>query len=90
LELSIPPEKVDSGGGVGFTNIYLWADSEAQAFERAEDLLNYYGWTLISREEANPVDFDLDYEEEVAEIIDDVRTNPRHRRFGTFHTYPPQ
>jgi hypothetical protein len=90
LELIVPPDKVDSGGGVGFTNIWLWAENEEQAFERAEELLTEYGWTLVSRHEANRVDDDFAYDDEVAEIIDAVRSNPHHRRYGRFFTYLPQ
>jgi hypothetical protein len=90
LEISIPPGTVDHGGGVGFINIYLWAKSNMEAFGGAEDLLQEYGWILISRENAHPVDLALHYEDELLELIEDVRQNHAHRRYGPFYSYKPQ
>jgi hypothetical protein len=81
----------DSGGSsasrIGFMNITTWADSKEGAGSKIERYLRSFGWHLVSIDEANIIDEDSGYGDEVTEMINSTRNNPNAIILGSFHTY---
>jgi hypothetical protein len=72
---------------VGFMNITTWADSKEAASTKIRQYLESFGWHLVSVEQADVIEEDAEYGEEVAEMIERTRSNPNAIILGTFHTY---
>jgi hypothetical protein len=72
---------------VGFMNVTTWADCKEAAGTKIRQYLESFGWKLVSIEEANVVEDEGAYGEDVADMIERTRSNPRAIILGTFHTY---
>jgi hypothetical protein len=72
---------------VGFMNITTWADCKEAAGAKIRQYLESFGWNLVLIEEANVVEDEGAYGEDVADMIERTRSNPRAIILGTFHTY---
>jgi hypothetical protein len=72
---------------IGFMNITTWADSKEAASTKIRQYLESLGWHLVSVDEANVIEEDAEYGEDVAEMIKRTRSNPNAIILGTFHTY---
>ena len=77
----------DKGAYVNFLSLARDAGEFRTKVARA---CHYYKLDLIELEECQPFaerHFERDAAEELCEVADEL-TDPRHVRFGTFHTYP--
>jgi hypothetical protein len=72
---------------VGFMNVTTWADSKEAAGTKIRQYLESFGWNLVLIEEANVVEDEGVYGEDVADMIERTRSNPNAIILGTFHTY---
>ena len=77
-----PPE-------IGFMNITTWGTSSEAVRLKIESYLRSFGWHLVSLERANLVDEQLEYGDDIAEMIERPRSNPNAIILGTFYTYKP-
>ena len=71
-----------------FTVVTTWASNIEQFEQKCILMLKSYGWTLLGVDKANPVPSDYEFNEEVADMLERTRTNPKAIIYGTFHTYP--
>lgn len=76
------------GNTRAFTNVVTWSNSTSHYESRVQEVFSEYGWTVIGFENGRPVDSDRDYDEDVAEIIVNARTNLNACMFATMHYYP--
>ena len=72
---------------IGFMNVTTWADSREAATFKIQQYLKSLDWHLVSVEEANVIEENTVYGEDVADMIDRTRNNPKAIILGTFHTY---
>jgi hypothetical protein len=72
---------------VGFMNVTAWAHSKEAAGAKIRQYLELFGWNLVSIEEANVVEDEGIYGEDVADMIERTRSNPRAIILGTFHKH---
>ena len=72
---------------IGFMNVMTWADSCDSAGAKIKQYLESFGWHLVSVEKADVVEENVVYGEDVADMIDRTRNNPKAIILGTFHTY---
>jgi len=70
-----------------FVPVTTWADSAESAEKKLSDYLKSFKWHLISVEDARRIDEREDYGDEVAEMIDRTRSNPRAIILGRFFSY---
>lgn len=68
-------------------NVTTWAHSKEAAGTKIRQYLELFGWNLVSIEEANVVEDEGVCGEDVADMIERTRSNPRAIILGTFHTY---
>jgi len=86
--MKIRPDDGESAYATGFANFITWAESEDEFKKSVLECLEEYEWQMLSVDNVRPVDPRSTYREEIEEIIERARTNPRACIFGTFHTYP--
>jgi hypothetical protein len=86
--MRLPPDATESVYTTGFTNFVTWAESQDEFARNVSEVLEKYGWQLLTIEKVSPIDPRCTYSEEIEEIIERARDNPRACIFGTFHTYP--
>lgn len=72
---------------VGFMNVTTWADSKEAASTKIRRYLESFGWNMISVEQANVVEDEGVYGEDIADMIERTRGNAKAIILGTFHTY---
>lgn len=72
---------------VGFMNVTTWAETKEAAGTKIRLYLESFGWNLVSIEEAEVVGDKGFYGDDVAEMIERTRGNPKAIILGTFHTY---
>lgn len=82
----------DPGSGAGdtraFTNVIAWATSVSNFGARVTSVFSEYGWNVLGIENARPIRAEMDFDEEIVEIIERARTNSNACIFATFHYYP--
>jgi hypothetical protein len=71
----------------GFVNVVCSADERKIAESKVRDCLLSYGWKVLQIESALPVEEDAVYDDEIWELIEDVRLNTDHIRLATLHSY---
>jgi hypothetical protein len=76
-------------GKLGFINVVLTAERPSEAQNRVVEVLEEYGWEILGFEHTTQVDPDMDYSDELNELIEDVLQNPEHVRLGMLHSYRP-
>jgi len=86
-EILVEPGDMPSGSTKGFMNVITWADSADQAKQKLARYLESFKWHLIDIEDAQPIDEDVDYGEEIETMINKTRSNPEAIILGTFHSY---
>ena len=86
VELLTPP--TEFGDTKAFTNIVTWASDAQQFRDRVASVLEEYGWSLIDVEECGPVSRFNRLGEEVSEVVESAKVNPKACIYTTFHCYP--
>ncbi|MGD0912974.1 MAG: hypothetical protein ABR928_13840 [Terracidiphilus sp.] len=71
-----------------FTNVVTWANSVAGYGTSVTEVFLKYGWTVLGVESARPIDSESEFDEEIGEIIERAKTNPKACIYATFHYYP--
>ncbi|MGA8765168.1 MAG: hypothetical protein WB562_20040 [Candidatus Sulfotelmatobacter sp.] len=68
-------------------NVTTWAHSKEPAGAKIRQCLESFGWNLGSIVQAEVVGDEGFYGDDVAEMIERTRGNPKAIILGTFHTY---
>jgi len=71
-----------------FTVVTTWATSAEEFREKCIRMLESYGWKLIDVDRANPVPDNVEFNEEVEDMLERTRSNPNAIIYGTFYSYP--
>ncbi len=87
LEIMLRPGDLPLGGNKAFVNVVTWANSSDMAKEKVTHCLQSYGWYIISVETIYPVDEDKIYGEDIENIVDQARDNPRAVIYGRMFSY---
>lgn len=86
-EILVEPGDMPSGSTKGFMTVTTWADSAQAAEGKLARYLESFKWHLIAIEDARPVDENQDYGEQIEDMINRTRSNPKAIILGTFHSY---
>jgi hypothetical protein len=77
-----------TGNTLAFTNAVAWADAAADYVDSVTAVLSGYGWTVLSVENIKPVAGDAGFSDEIAEMIERAKMDPKACILGSFHYYP--
>jgi hypothetical protein len=88
-EILVKPGDLASGKTKGFTNIVTWADSPKTAQQKASEVLRSYGWEVLGIEADRRFDESRSYDDDILDIVDQARTNPKACIIGTVFSYKP-
>ncbi len=87
-EILVEPGDMPSGLTKGFMNVTTWAESAEAAREKLARYIERFNWHVISVEDVRPVADNEEYrDEQMADMIEKTRTNPKAIILGTFHGY---
>jgi len=87
IEISWSDEKTPTVFRPAFTVVTTWATSLEEFREKCVRMLDSYGRKLLHVERANPVLKDGEFSEEIEDMVERTRTNPKAIIYGTFHSY---
>jgi hypothetical protein len=88
IEISWSDEKTPTVFRPAFTVVTTWATNPAEFREKCVRMLESYGWKLLDVEQANSVPNEVEFSEEVEDMLARTRSNPNAIIYGTFHSYP--
>ena len=88
-EILVKQGDLPSGNTKAFVNVVTWTDSSNNAERKVSRCLKSYGWHLLGIEAAHPLDDSRTYDEELLEIVDQARANPRACIVGRAFSYKP-
>ena len=71
-----------------FTVVTTWACNAEEFAEKCKRMLESYGWNLLGVEKSNPASVAHGYSDEVTDMLERTRVNPKAVIYETFHTYP--
>jgi hypothetical protein len=89
-EVRVQPGDMPSGDVLGFMKVAMWACSEADFIGQVHAYLTKYRWELLSYENTTVVDPDMDYEDEVNDVIDTIGQDESCVGLGTYYSYKPE
>jgi hypothetical protein len=79
---------IGSGDTRAFTNVVTWASSVSDYVETVGSILKKYGWTVLGTDNERPIAGLTGFSEEITEIIERSKDNPKACIFDTFNYYP--
>jgi hypothetical protein len=68
--------------------VTTWAASQEEFREKCIRMLDSYGWKLLGIERSDRVSDNLEFSEEVEDMLERTRNNPNAIIYGTFYSYP--
>ena len=71
-----------------FTVVTTWASSTEEFTEKCRQMLESYGWQLLTVERANPASALCDFGDEATDMLERTSANPNAIIYGTFYAYP--
>jgi hypothetical protein len=71
-----------------FTVVTTWAASQEEFREKCIRMLDSYGWKLLGIERAGRISGDVEFSEEVEDMLERTRSNRNAIIYGTFYSYP--
>jgi len=86
IEISWSDEKSPNVFQPAFTVVTTWATSPEEFREKCTRMLESYGWKLLDVERANPVPRNGVFSEEVEDMLERTRCNPKAIIYGTFNS----
>jgi hypothetical protein len=87
VEVLTEPSAGD-GDTRAYTNVVTWAESVSSYIDQVTAVFAEYGWTVLGSKNIRPVDPNDSYSEDVAEVIQRAKANPKACIFARFHYYP--
>src|SRR4030095_2064966 len=88
-EILVEPGDLPSGETKGFANIVTWADSPRTARQKVSEVLKSYKWEVLGIEATRQFGESRSYDDDVLDIDDQARTNPKAYIIGTSFSYKP-
>jgi len=88
-EIVVQKGDFPSGNTNAFVNVVGYADSPELAERKVARCLQSYGWQVAGMEACRPVDDSETYQEDIADIIDQVRANPGAVIYGRMFSSKP-
>jgi hypothetical protein len=88
IEISWSDEKTPNVFRPAFTVVTTWATSPEEFREKCIRMLESYGWKLLGVERANPVAENGEFSEEVQDMLERTRSNPKAIIYSTLYSYP--
>jgi hypothetical protein len=89
-EILVNAGDLPSGNTNAFVNAATWADCSSTAEEKVAECLKSYQWQLVGIEDTHPFDDSRSYGDEMLEIVDQVRADPRACIIGRAFSYKPE
>ena len=87
----MPPGFIEgSKNHLAYVWIVTWAENELEFVQNARRMLKTYNGELLGSEKCEVVDEEEDQGDELNDLVDRARGNPKAILYGTFHTYPAQ
>jgi hypothetical protein len=71
-----------------FTNVVTWAKSTSGYVESVTAVFDEYGWTVLGVENERPIGSETGFNEEITDIIQRAKQNPKACIYATFYYYP--
>ena len=87
VEVLTEPSPGD-GNTCAFTNVVTWSESISDYVKKVTRVFEEYGWTVLGADNVRPVNPDDSYAEDVADVIERAKPNPKACMFATFYYYP--
>lgn len=87
IEISWSDEKTPTVFRPAFTVVTTWATNPAELREKCVRMLESYGWKLLDVEQADSVPNEVEFSEEVEDMLARTRSNPKAIIYGTFDSY---
>jgi hypothetical protein len=88
IEISWADEKTPHVFKPAFTVVTTWANSPGEFCEKCTRMLESYGWKLLGVDRSSPVSESMVFSEEVEDMLERTRNNPKAIIYGTFYSYP--
>ena len=79
---------VGAGETRAFTNVVTWARNAPDFVRSVTAVFSEYGWTVLGTENERPIAYEAGFDEEITEIIERAKLNPKACIFATFYYYP--
>jgi hypothetical protein len=76
------------GNTRAFTNVITWATNASDYINAITAVFAEYGWTVLRTENERPIAGETGFDDEIAEIIERAKLNPKACIFETFNYYP--
>jgi hypothetical protein len=71
-----------------FTNVVTWASTVPEYAGSVTSVFEEYGWSVLGTENERPIAGETGFNDEIIEIIESAKRNPKACIFATFHSYP--
>jgi hypothetical protein len=88
VEISWTNENTPNVFQPAFTVVTTWASNAEEFREKCARMFESYGWKLIGIERANPVPDEGEFREEIEDMLERTRSNPKAIIYGIFYSYP--
>ena len=79
---------IGNGDTRAFTNVVTWATTASDYIASVTAVFAEYRWTVLGTENQRPIKGETGFDEEITEIIERARHNPKACIFATFYYYP--
>jgi hypothetical protein len=89
LEVIAYIDSAPATGQLGFINVVASAHTAAEVQKKVIQAVQEYKWQVLSIENTAIANPDLDYMDDLSDLIDDVIANSTHILLSTLHTYRP-
>ena len=77
-----------TGDTRAFTNVVTWASTASEYVDSVATVFEKYGWSVLGTENERPIAGQGSFSDEITEIIESAKGNPKACIFATFHYYP--
>jgi hypothetical protein len=89
LEVIAHIDSARSNGQLGFINVVASAATAAEAQAKVIGMVKEHDWEVLSIEHTAIANPDLDYKDDLSDLIDDVIENPSQILLSTLYSYRP-
>jgi hypothetical protein len=89
LEVIAYIDAAPSTGQLGFINVVASAHTAAEAQAKVVGMVEQHHWLVLSIEHTAIANPDLDYKDDLTDLIDDVIANPSQVLLSTLYSYRP-
>jgi len=87
LEVLTEPD-IENGNIRAFTSVVTWASTVSEFVGSATAVFEEYGWSVLGSANIRPIAGETGFNEEITEMIESAKQNPKACIFATFYSYP--